>query len=198
MGEGLALEMASMGPPRNSVRLLAEQKESFPAAGARPMPIEGFAMSAGSGVSPLSVPAGIVQTHTPTLELDEDMMNDVVVLAQMQRGERLDVQANAATAAAGLTTNREFCGITTLHHTRTSRRHFRSVVLAPRHRPCFSSPAVHNLPIVLPPSSFASSAPWVSRFFALNSRPPGTAFSRRCLQDREGLRRRLCPSPRGN
>lgn len=106
MGEGLALEIASVGPSHNSVRLLAERKECFPAAGARPTPVEGGALGGGSGMSLPSVPADIGKINTP-LELDEDMMNDVVVLANMQRGERLDVQANAATAAAGLTTNGE-------------------------------------------------------------------------------------------
>jgi len=87
MGEGLALETASMGPSCNSIR-----------------------MGAGSGVSPLPVPAGMAKNQTP-LDLDDDMMDDVVMLANMQRGEYLDVQANAATAVAGLTTDREL-----LHH----------------------------------------------------------------------------------
>jgi len=123
MGEGLALEPAIIAPPRKNISLLAEQKESI--TGAPPTPAEGGAMAVGSGAPPTPVPAGIAKTQTP-LELDDDMMDDVGMLADMQRGERFDVQANAATAAAGLTTNRESCDIQS-HHVRTFRRRFRSV-----------------------------------------------------------------------
>ncbi len=145
MGEGLALEIARMGPPRNIIRQLAEQKESI--SGARPMPVEGAegdAMNAGSGVSPIPVSAGVAKTNTP-VKLDEDMMDDVVELAKMQRGERLDVQANAATAAAGLTTNRESCGLIP-HHVRTFRRSSRSAVAASPHRARLAEETYHFVP----------------------------------------------------
>ncbi len=108
MGEGLALEVVSVGPPRNCIRMLAEREESMP--GLRRMSGESGAMSGGSGVSPIPVPAGVGRTHAP-LELDDDMMDDVGMLAKMQRDDHVDVQANAAKAVAGLTMDGESCDI---------------------------------------------------------------------------------------
>lgn len=95
MGEGLALEQANMGPSRNSIRLLAEREESMKSGGA------------GLGVSPPPVPPSMAKTQDSS-ELDLDMIDDVVLLANMLRGNFLDVQADAATAVAGLTADREF------------------------------------------------------------------------------------------
>lgn len=94
MGEGLALEAASMAPSRNSIRLLAEREETMRSGGA------------GLGVSPPPVPASMAKTQDSS-ELDVDMMDDVTLLASMLRGNFLDVQADAATAVAGLTADRE-------------------------------------------------------------------------------------------
>lgn len=119
MGEGLALEPASMAPSRNSVRLLAEREENIklagknPAAGARRMLAEGnsggaAALGGGVGLGPSAppVPSGMAKTQDPS-KLDVDMMDDVTLLANMLRGSFLDVQADAATAVAGLTADRE-------------------------------------------------------------------------------------------
>eukprot|EP00903_Cladosiphon_okamuranus_P010210 g9669.t1 len=94
MGEGLALEEASMAPSRNSIRLLAEREETRKSDGA------------GLGVSPPPVPASMAKTQEPS-ELDEEMLEDVILLATMLRGNFVDVQADAATALAGLTADPE-------------------------------------------------------------------------------------------
>lgn len=83
-----------MAPSRNSIRLLAEREETMASRGA------------GLGVSPPPVPASMAKTQDSS-EFDVDMMDDVGLLANMLRGNFLDVQADAATAVAGLTADRE-------------------------------------------------------------------------------------------
>lgn len=87
-----------MAPSRNSIRLLAEREETMKSGGA------------GLGVSPPPVPASMAKTQDSS-ELDVDMMDDVALLANMLRGNFLDVQADAATAVAGLTAD---CELTNL------------------------------------------------------------------------------------
>ncbi|CAN0265472.1 unnamed protein product, partial [Ectocarpus fasciculatus] len=92
-GEGLALEQVNMAPSRNSIRLLAERGEAIKAGG-----------------SPLPVPASMARpqaSSSAAAELDSDMIDDVVLLADMLSGSYLDVQADAAAAVAGLTTDGE-------------------------------------------------------------------------------------------
>ncbi|CAM9899988.1 unnamed protein product [Ectocarpus sp. 8 AP-2014] len=80
-----------MAPSRNSIRLLAERGEAIKTGG-----------------SPLPVPASMARpqaSSSSSPELDSDMMDDVVLLADMLSGSYLDVQADAAAAVAGLTTD---------------------------------------------------------------------------------------------
>ncbi|CAN0523556.1 unnamed protein product, partial [Ectocarpus sp. 8 AP-2014] len=82
-----------MAPSRNSIRLLAERGEAIKTGG-----------------SPLPVPASMARpqaSSSSSPELDSDMMDDVVLLADMLSGSYLDVQADAAAAVAGLTTDGE-------------------------------------------------------------------------------------------
>ncbi|CAB1117573.1 unnamed protein product [Ectocarpus sp. CCAP 1310/34] len=88
-GEGLALEQVNMAPSRNSIRLLAERGEATKTGGSLPVPA--------------SMARPQVSSSSP--ELDSDMMDDVVLLADMLSGSYLDVQADAAAAVAGLTTD---------------------------------------------------------------------------------------------
>ncbi|CAM9823329.1 unnamed protein product [Pylaiella littoralis] len=127
-GEGLALEAASLAPSRNSVRLLADRVGTVKAvgdnaaAGVRRALADGSGggggtaaatSAAGGGIglgpSPPPVPPGMAKTQDPS-ELDVDMMDDVTLLANMLRGRFLDVQADAATAVAGLTTDPQLLG----------------------------------------------------------------------------------------
>ncbi|CAM9823455.1 unnamed protein product [Ectocarpus sp. 4 AP-2014] len=89
-GEGLALEQVNMAPSRNSIRLLAERGDAIKTGGSLPVPASKARPQASSSSSP---------------ELDSDMMDDVVLLAGMLSGSYLDVQADAAAAVAGLTTD---------------------------------------------------------------------------------------------
>lgn len=98
-----------MAPSRNSIRLLAEREETMKSGG-----------GAGLGVCPPPVPASMAKTQDSS-ELDVDMMDDVILLAGMLRGNFLDVQADAATAVAGLTADREFCFFSLMVHARTHR-----------------------------------------------------------------------------
>ena len=81
-----------MAPSRNSIRSLAEREETMQSSGA------------GLDVSPPPVPASMAKIQGFS-ELDVEMMDD---LANILRGNFLDVQADAATAVAGLTSDREF------------------------------------------------------------------------------------------
>ncbi|CAM9223852.1 unnamed protein product [Ectocarpus sp. 6 AP-2014] len=90
-GEGLALEQVNMAPSRNSIRLLAERGEAIKTGGS-PLPVPP------SMASPLA-------SSSSFPELDSDMMDDVMLLAGMLSGSYLDVQADAAAAVAGLTTD---------------------------------------------------------------------------------------------
>ena len=83
-----------MAPSRNSIRSLAEREETMESGGA------------GLDVSPPPVPASMAKIQGFS-ELDVEKMDDVVYLANMLRGNFLDVQADAATAVAGLTSDRE-------------------------------------------------------------------------------------------
>lgn len=83
-----------MAPSRNSIRLLAERGEA-----------------AKGGGSPPPVPASMARPQASSsscaVELDSDMINDLLLLADMLSGKYLDVQADAAAAVAGLTTDGE-------------------------------------------------------------------------------------------
>lgn len=84
-----------MAPSLNGIRILAEREETMKSSGA------------GLGVPRPPVLACMVKTQDVS-ELDDDMMAQVTLLANIVRGNFLDVQADAGTAVAGLTPDREF------------------------------------------------------------------------------------------
>ena len=160
-----------MAPSRNSIRLLAEREETMRSGGA------------GLGVSPPPVPASMAKTQDSS-ELDVDMMDDVTLLASMLRGNFLDVQADAATAVAGLTADREL----TIN--------LSAPICASVSEPCILSSLCWFVSVLNISLTFLLGC-FLFRVFFFHSGTSGATVPGRSLQGCERAMHRVRPPPRG-